>query len=70
MSFSMFIRKIRNQLGMSQEQLARALNVSFSTVNRWENGKAKPSPMAREALNDLCRKYGIDVDMERRQEGD
>lgn len=53
MSFSMFIRKIRNQFRMSQEQLARALNVSFPTVNRWENGKAKPSPMARKALNDL-----------------
>lgn len=70
MSFSMFIRKIRNQFGMNQEQLARALNVSFSTVNRWENGKAKPSPMARKALNDFYRKYGIDVDMERRQESD
>jgi transcriptional regulator with XRE-family HTH domain len=24
---------------MSQEKLARALNVSFATINRWENGR-------------------------------
>lgn len=66
MSFGMLIRNIRKQLGMSQEQLARALNVSFSTVNRWENGKAIPSPMAREALNDFCIKNGIDIEAERR----
>ena len=36
------IRVVRNQLGMSQEAFAAALGVSFATVNRWENGKAKP----------------------------
>ncbi len=36
------IKTIRNQLGMSQQAFAAALGVSFATVNRWENGKAKP----------------------------
>src|ERR1017187_6307908 len=36
------IRTIRNQLAMSQQAFAAALGVSFATVNRWENGKAKP----------------------------
>src|SRR5208283_5720225 len=36
------IKTIRNQLGMSQQAFATALGVSFATVNRWENGKAKP----------------------------
>ena len=31
---------------MSQEKFARFLGVSFGTVNRWENGKAKPSDLA------------------------
>ncbi|MDR1700576.1 MAG: helix-turn-helix domain-containing protein [Lachnoclostridium sp.] len=31
---------------MSQESLVRVLNVSFATLNRWENNKAKPSRMA------------------------
>lgn len=44
------IRRLRLSLGWPQETLARELGVSFSTVNRWENGKAMPSPMAKKAL--------------------
>lgn len=36
------IKSLRINLGMSQQALAAALGVSFATVNRWENGKAKP----------------------------
>src|SRR5580658_5591129 len=36
------IKIIRTQLRMSQQAFAAALGVSFATVNRWENGKAKP----------------------------
>ncbi len=40
------LKALRRQQGWSQEDLARELGVSFSTVNRWENGKAKPSRLA------------------------
>ncbi|MCC6362980.1 MAG: DUF3883 domain-containing protein [Bryobacterales bacterium] len=36
------IKAARIQLGMSQQAFAAALGVSFATVNRWENDKAKP----------------------------
>jgi superfamily II DNA or RNA helicase len=36
------IKTVRTQLRMSQQAFAAALGVSFATVNRWENGKAKP----------------------------
>ena len=36
------IKSLRTALGMSQQALAAALGVSFATVNRWENGKARP----------------------------
>src|SRR5687768_12551118 len=36
------IKMIRLELGMSQQAFAAALGVSFGTVNRWENGKARP----------------------------
>ncbi|MBI5969820.1 MAG: helix-turn-helix domain-containing protein [Deltaproteobacteria bacterium] len=50
------IRRYRRLLGWSQERLARELNVSFSTVNRWEAGKTRPNGMARKALAALFSK--------------
>jgi DNA-binding transcriptional regulator YiaG len=44
------IRRMRNLLNMTQEELARHLHVTFSTVNRWEGGHAKPSAMATQIL--------------------
>ena len=36
------IKRLRTRLQLSQQAFAAALGVSFATVNRWENGKAKP----------------------------
>jgi len=47
------IKRIRLTLGMSQEKLARAVGVSFCTVNRWERNRTVPSPMALKALKKL-----------------
>ena len=59
MEFSDKVRFVREQLKLSQEDLARALNVSFATINRWENAKTKPIRMARVAFDDFCDKHGI-----------
>jgi len=48
------IKEIRRQLSISQEDLARELGVSYATVNRWENGQAKPSKLARAQLDAFC----------------
>ena len=48
------VKKIRRQLALSQEDLARALGVSFATVNRWENGKSRPSKLARAQFDNFC----------------
>lgn len=47
------IREIRHEMGLTQEQFAAKLGVSFPTVNRWENQKAKPSPLAYQKLQKL-----------------
>jgi len=44
------IKRLRDFLGWSQEKLARELGVSFSTVNRWERGRSRPSPLAEISL--------------------
>ena len=53
------IRSIRNNLSLSQEQLAARLNVSFATVNRWESGKAKPQKLQADAISELAQQAGI-----------
>jgi DNA-binding transcriptional regulator YiaG len=50
------VRDVRSQLGISQEDLARELGVSFATVNRWENKQTKPSRLARTQFNLFCEK--------------
>ncbi|EJO5348834.1 helix-turn-helix transcriptional regulator [Clostridium botulinum] len=62
LTFGELVKKARKELNISQEQLARELHVSFSTVNRWENEKSKPNNIAKKAFNDFCKDKGIDVE--------
>ena len=62
MEFSDKVRFVREQLKLSQEDLARALNVSFATINRWENAKTKPIKMAQAAFHNYCENNGIAFD--------
>lgn len=52
------IKKLRKELGLTQEQFAAKVGVTFSTINRWENGKGKPSPLAMLRINELQNKSG------------
>lgn len=54
------IKEVRRQLAISQEDLARELGVSYATVNRWENGQAKPSKLARAQLYAFCERMKTD----------
>lgn len=47
------IRELREALRLTQEEFARELGVSFTTVSRWENGHGKPSPLAQRQLQEL-----------------
>ncbi len=37
-----FLRELRKEKGLTQEQLAEVLNVSGRTVSRWETGTNMP----------------------------
>lgn len=53
------IKQIRSQLNMSQAEFADCLDVTFATVNRWENGRAIPNKIAQSKLYDLCKEYTL-----------
>lgn len=48
-----FIRELRTLTGLTQEEFAAHLGVTFPTVNRWENGRNKPSKMAMRQLEKM-----------------
>ena len=55
------IKQIRTYLNISQTELAEQLNVTFTTVNRWENGRAVPNKLAQAQLYDLCKAKAVPV---------
>jgi transcriptional regulator with XRE-family HTH domain len=44
---------VRTRLGLSQEQMARLLVVSFASVNRWEVGHSSPTGPTMDLYNAL-----------------
>ncbi len=60
MSFSEELKRIRQHNFLSQEAFARELGVSFSSVNRWEGGRAKPNLLAMQKIKDYCERQHVD----------
>ncbi|MDD3882761.1 MAG: helix-turn-helix transcriptional regulator [Eubacteriales bacterium] len=54
MSFSDKITILRKKSFLTQTEFAKELNVSFTTVNRWENGKAMPNLGAMKRTKAFC----------------
>jgi len=59
MDFPTALRAAREQLGMTQAELGKELHVSFSTINRYENGHHMPTPIILDAINALFKKNKI-----------
>lgn len=56
------IREVRGLLGLTQEKFAAELGVTLPTINRWENGRSRPSPLALQKLRELIKTLGDDAD--------
>ena len=52
-------RRLRQLLGLTQEEFAHEIAVTVSTVNRWENGHSAPSKLAWKGIRDLARRRGL-----------
>ena len=58
------MKLLRQKRGWSQEDLARKIGVSLSTVQRWERKSGSPIYLARRELHKLFKEVGIDSNTE------
>ena len=56
------IKALRQKRGWSQEDLAREIYISLSTVQRWERKGSKPNYLARRELTRLFKEAEIEVE--------
>ena len=61
MIFSEYVRKVRRGLDMSQHELAKELNVNYTTINRWENKRVIPSNLAKKSFIEFCKLREITI---------
>lgn len=47
------VRRLRERMGLTQEQFAQQVGVTFSTVNQWENGHRRPQPYLLKRLSEM-----------------
>ncbi|WP_375502400.1 helix-turn-helix domain-containing protein [uncultured Nostoc sp.] len=52
------IREARQLLQLSQVEFASKIGVSFQSVNRWENGRNRPIPLALKQIERLLHDMG------------
>lgn len=53
------VKELRKKMGWAQEDLAREIGVSLSTVQRWEKKGGDPTRLARRELKKLFEEAGI-----------
>ena len=63
MPFSSEVKKVRLSSFLNQAEFAKTIGVSFTTVNRWENGKAQPNLKAMKALKSFCIERGYPYEL-------
>lgn len=61
-NWSQLLKDIRNKLLLSQMEMADLLEVSFSSINRWENGKHEPTIKVKRKIKELSNKNNIDFE--------
>ena len=61
MDYSKAIKQLRLKLLLTQTEFAELLEVSFESVNRWENGKNEPTMRIKRKIHALLKQNGIEV---------
>jgi transcriptional regulator with XRE-family HTH domain len=55
------LKRLREEAGFSQEELARRIGVSVTTISRWERG-VSPAMLSVPQMKALCRELGKSIE--------
>lgn len=58
-TFGAALKAARESAGLTQKELARLMNVSYSSINRYENGHHAPTRIVEEALKTFFKKKNV-----------
>lgn len=61
--YKILVKKLREKMLVTQEEMAEILGVSFASVNRYENGKTVPTMKVKRKIVELCKKNKIELVM-------
>ena len=62
MEYKTLIKTLRDKMVLSQQEFAQLLGVSFTSVNRWENGHYEPTIKVKRKIIELCKENHINVE--------
>lgn len=62
MNWAENINKLRNKMLLTQQELAKLLNVAYVSINRWENGVHEPTMKVKRELMKLFKENKIEVE--------
>ena len=62
MNWAKNIKKLRNKMLLTQQELAKLLNVAYVSINRWENGVHEPTMKVKRELMKLFKENKIEVE--------
>lgn len=65
MNFAEEIKSVRQKSLLSQNDFAKLLGVSFSTINRWENGRTIPKWCKLKLISEFCKEQKIAFNIEK-----
>jgi putative transcriptional regulator len=61
MNWGKLIKDIREIQTLSQTEMAKALDVSFASVNRWENGHNSPTTSAKKKIKKIASQCNLSL---------
>ncbi len=62
MNWPKIIKTLRSKMFLTQEELAELIDVSFASVNRWEQGHFEPTMKVKRKIAKICKENDIDME--------